>query len=154
MALIFLYDESAPSDETNVGIPHMVGSEHDELRGWLGIQSLRRVRKRTCCHVYRAYSVTCRGVNIAEYMLADVMLKADNTPFVDVMLSSFVNPPTSWFAVNNVSVTDTPFAIPFTTSLEVMVIAGGHVPHMMGKWVWVRADWSKKSVGNEDTVTL
>ena len=55
--------------------------------------------------------------------------------------------------MNNVSVTDTPFAIPFTTSLEVMVIAGGHVPHMMGKWVWVRADWSEKSVGNEEFCT-
>ena len=48
---------------------------------------------------------------------------------------------------------DTPFAIPFTTSLEVMVIAaGGHVPHMGKRDYWVR-DWSAKSVGNEEFCT-
>ena len=49
---------------------------------------------------------------------------------------------------------DTSFAIPFTTSLEVMVIAaGGHVPHMGKRDCWVRADWSAKSVGNEEFCT-
>ena len=46
MALVCCVDESAPY-EKNVGIPHMVGSEH-ELRGWLGIQSLRCVREKNC----------------------------------------------------------------------------------------------------------